>query len=161
MEAMRQKRYYDRKANALALEPSDLVLLRVSGYKGKRKVVDQWDSQPWKLVHQLDDGVPAYVVMAPQGETRVLHRNCLFLLETADSAAPLLVVYASVEASQPTDHLDGSFSSEESQEEEEIATSQESIGESKIQGLARKACHEWIWECLQRVLPWVQQAVLD
>ena len=99
MEATRQKRYYDRKANTLALEPSDLVLLRVSGYKGKRKVMNRWDSQPWKVVHQLDDGVPAYMVMAPQGETCVLHCNRLFLLKTADSAAPLLAAYASVEAS--------------------------------------------------------------
>ena len=39
-EAARQKRYYDRQANAQILEPGDLVLLRLSGYKGKRKVID-------------------------------------------------------------------------------------------------------------------------
>ena len=40
-EAAHQKRYYDRRANAPNLEPGDLVLLRLSGYKGKRKVIDR------------------------------------------------------------------------------------------------------------------------
>ena len=35
-------------------ESGDLVLLRIGRYRGKRKVVDQWHSQPWKVVcHQL------------------------------------------------------------------------------------------------------------
>ena len=77
-EAARQKRYYDRRANAPILEPGDLVLLKISGYKGKRKVLDHWDNQPWKVVMQLDDDVPADMVMDPWGVTRVLHRNNLF-----------------------------------------------------------------------------------
>ena len=44
-EAVRQKRYYDRRAKAPILEPGDLVLLRLRGYKGKRKVIDRWETQ--------------------------------------------------------------------------------------------------------------------
>ena len=40
-EAERQKWYYDRKANAISLEPGDLVLAKANAYKGKRKVKDQ------------------------------------------------------------------------------------------------------------------------
>ena len=33
-EAERQKWYYDRKANAISLEPGDLVLAKVDAYRG-------------------------------------------------------------------------------------------------------------------------------
>ena len=33
-EAERQKRYYDRKANAILLEPDDLVLAEANTYRG-------------------------------------------------------------------------------------------------------------------------------
>ena len=162
-EATRQKRYYDRRANTPTLEPGDLVLLKISGYKGKRKVLDHWDNQPWKVVQQLEEDVPAYVVMDPRGATRVLHRNNLVLLETADSAAPLLAAFSLVENRRPNSHSDGnSFSDEESQEdEEEIIVSDETDGKSGILGLARIARYERIWEGLQSAFPWVPEAVPD
>ena len=161
-EAAWQKRYYDRRANTPILEPGDLVLLKIREYKGKRKVLDRWDNQPWKVVTQLDDGVPAYVVMDPRGATRVLHCNNLFLLETADSAAPLLAAFSSVENRCPNSHSNGSSSSEEeSQEEEEIVASHESDEKSGILGLARMARYEWIWEGLHRAFPWAPEAAPD
>ena len=39
-EAERQKRYYDRKANAISLQPGDLVLAKADAYRGRRKVKD-------------------------------------------------------------------------------------------------------------------------
>ena len=39
-KAERQKWYYDRKANAISLEPGDLVLAKADAYKGKRKLKD-------------------------------------------------------------------------------------------------------------------------
>ena len=41
-EAERQRRYYHRKANAISLEPGDLVLAKADAYRGRRKVKDQW-----------------------------------------------------------------------------------------------------------------------
>ena len=117
-EAARQKMYYDRRANAPILEPGDLVLLQLSGYKGKRKVIDCWETQPWTVVHQLPNDVPAYKVMAPGGERRVLHRNRLFLLENADSAAPIVAAYASLGSKELTNHSDDDSSSEELQEDD-------------------------------------------
>ena len=42
-EAERQKQhYYDRKANAVSLEPGDLAFAKADAYKWKRKMKDQW-----------------------------------------------------------------------------------------------------------------------
>ena len=133
-EAVHQKRYYDRWANAPILEPGDLVLLRLSGYKGKRKVIDCWESQPWTVVHQLPNGIPAYKVMTPGCERRVLHRNCPFLLKTADSPVPIVAAYASIGSNKPTNHSDKDSSIEELQE-----ASEEWNDDSGILGFIRMA----------------------
>ena len=52
-EAKRQKQYYGRKSNAVLLEPGDLVLAKANAYKGKRKGEDQWEEEPYKVVHQV------------------------------------------------------------------------------------------------------------
>ena len=39
-EAAKQHRYYDHKAGAVALQPGDVVMVRVDGFVGKRKVKD-------------------------------------------------------------------------------------------------------------------------
>ena len=39
-EAARQRRYYDCKAGAVALQPGDVVMVRTDGFVGKRKVKD-------------------------------------------------------------------------------------------------------------------------
>ena len=48
-EAVRQKWYYDRKANAISLEPGDLVLAKADAYWGRRKVKDWWEEEPYKV----------------------------------------------------------------------------------------------------------------
>ena len=42
-EAARQRRYYDRKAGAVALQPGDVVMVRADGFVGKRKVKGRWE----------------------------------------------------------------------------------------------------------------------
>ena len=46
-EAVRQKQYYDHKANAISLEPGNLVLAKANAYKGSTKPKDQWEEEPY------------------------------------------------------------------------------------------------------------------
>ena len=48
-EAERQKQYYDRKANAISLEPGDLVLAKADAYSGSRKVKDWWEKEQYEM----------------------------------------------------------------------------------------------------------------
>ena len=61
-EAERQKQYYDRKANTISLETGDLVLAKSDVYKGKRKVKDLWEEEPYEVECQVADGVPSYLM---------------------------------------------------------------------------------------------------
>ena len=61
--AKRQKWYLGRKANAVLLEPGNLVLAKAYLYKGKRKVKDQWEGELYEVVCQVAEGVPSYLMM--------------------------------------------------------------------------------------------------
>ena len=73
-EAERQKWYYNRKSNAISLEPGHLVLAKADAYKGRRKVKDQWEEEPYEVEHQVAEGVSSYLVKNQQiVYSRVLH----------------------------------------------------------------------------------------
>ena len=48
-ETETQKWYYDQKANAISLEPGDLVLVKTHTYRGKRKVKDKWEEESFEV----------------------------------------------------------------------------------------------------------------
>ena len=83
-EAARQRRYYDRKAGAVALQPGDVVMVHTDGFMGKRKVKDQWEDGGFIVESQLEDW-PVYKVRCLTSDAkqrpkyRILHRNCLLL----------------------------------------------------------------------------------
>ena len=54
-EAAKQRRYYDRKAGAVALQPGDVVMVRTDGFVGKRKVKDRWEDGGFIVEFQLED----------------------------------------------------------------------------------------------------------
>ena len=84
-EVERQKQYYDRKANAISLETGYLVLAKADTYRGNRKVKDQWEEEPYKVKHQVAEGVPSYLVKNQwTGHLQVLHQNWLFLIAPAE-----------------------------------------------------------------------------
>ena len=49
-EACRQIWYYERKIGAVNLKPSELVLMKVDAWKGKRKIKDRWEEETWQMV---------------------------------------------------------------------------------------------------------------
>ena len=66
-EACQQKQYYDRKIGAVNLKPSDLVLVKVDAWKGKRKIKDRWDEETWEVSQQIAADVPSYEVTNQHG----------------------------------------------------------------------------------------------
>ena len=78
-EALRLKQRYDKTAKTSKLEPGDLVLVRRKGFQEKHKISDRWESDPYEVIKQREDGLPVFVV-ANNGREQVLHRNMLFLL---------------------------------------------------------------------------------
>ena len=67
-EAAKQRRYYDRKAGAVALQPGD-VMVHTDGFVGKRKVKDQWEDGGFIIESQLEDW-PIYKVKCPTSDDR-------------------------------------------------------------------------------------------
>ena len=88
-EAARQRRYYDCKAGAVALQPGDIVMVRADGFVGKWKVKDRWEDGGFIVESQLEDW-PVYKVRCPTSDVRqkpkyrILHRNCLLLVTNED-----------------------------------------------------------------------------
>ena len=91
-EVARQCRYYDRKAGAVALQPGDVVMVRINGFVGKRKVKDRWEDRGFIVESQLEDW-PVYKVKCPTSDARqkpkyqILHRNCLLLVTDEDASS--------------------------------------------------------------------------
>ena len=54
-EAAKQRRYYDRKAGAVALQLGDVVMVCTDGFVGKRKVKDLWEDSGFIVESQLED----------------------------------------------------------------------------------------------------------
>ena len=77
-EAVKQQRYYDRKAGAVALQPGDVVMVCTDRFVGKRKVKDRWEEGGFVVVKQLGDW-PVYRVQCPptgsqrKPQYRILH----------------------------------------------------------------------------------------
>ena len=90
-EAAKQCRYYDRKAGAVALQPGDVVMVRINGFVGKWKVKDQWEDGGFIIESQLEDW-PIYKVKCPTSDDKwkpkyqVLHRNRLLLVTNEDTS---------------------------------------------------------------------------
>ena len=90
-EAAKQRRYYDHKAGAVALQPGDVVMVRTDGFVGKRKVKDRWEDGGFIVESQLEHW-PVYRVKCPTSDDRrkpkywILHRNRLLLVTNEDAS---------------------------------------------------------------------------
>ena len=88
-EAAKQRCYYDRKAEAVALQPEDVVMVCTNGFVGKQKVKDWWEDGGFIVESQLEDW-PVYKVRCLTSDAkqkpkyRILHRNHLLLVTNED-----------------------------------------------------------------------------
>ena len=92
-EADKKRRYYDRKAGAVALQPGDVIMVRTDSFVDKRKVKDRWEDGGFVIESQIEDW-PVYRVRCPPSGNqkkpgyKVLHRNRLLLVTPRDDDVP-------------------------------------------------------------------------
>ncbi len=80
-EAYRHKKLYDLKTKGSTLEPNDLVLVKVTAFKGKHKIQDKWEEEEHVVLSQPNVDIPVYEVQPVNGgKIRILHRNLLLPL---------------------------------------------------------------------------------
>ena len=75
----KHKLNYDLRARSSVLRPGDRVLVRNAGVRGKCKLADRWEKDPYLVIDQPNDDVPVYMVKreGSRSKTRFLHRNFL------------------------------------------------------------------------------------
>ena len=75
----KHKLNYDLRARGSVLRPGDRVLVRNAGVRGKCKLADRWEKDPYLVIDQPNDDVPVYMVKreGSRSKTRFLHRNFL------------------------------------------------------------------------------------
>ena len=78
--AAKHKANYYLHVRPSGLEPGDRVLVRNVGLRGKHKLADHWERQPYIVEAQPNPDIPVYEVQleaAKTRKTRILHRNLL------------------------------------------------------------------------------------
>ena len=103
MEAQWQKRYYDRRAGAVELQPGDKVLVKLDTFHSQRqKLKNRWSGDLHTVVKCMADGIPTYVVKNDEtGKTQVLHCAWLLLWLAEYDGKPIQVNRIMISASLP------------------------------------------------------------
>jgi len=85
------KRKYDLKVRAAKLVPGDLVLVRNVTLRGKQKIADRWENEPYIVVCQPNVDIPVYDVKKDNPRARRirrLHRNLILPLGIQNEEVP-------------------------------------------------------------------------
>ena len=148
-EVERQKQYYDRKANAISLEPGNLVLAKADAYRGRRKVKDWLEKEPYKVELQVAEAILSYLMRNPQTAcSQVLHQNWPFLIAPTEGTPLCMVMWA--KWSRCTTTTLEEQTPEESETEEVLQTadcpllSQPQTGETPL-GWVNRKLHVYMW----------------
>jgi len=83
--AARNKQSYDSRAHQTSIQVGDLVLVRNLSIRGKHKLADHWEEDPYRVVECIP-GLPVYKVQDKDGRERVLHCNLLLSFRGPPSA---------------------------------------------------------------------------
>ena len=144
----REKWYYNRKAKAISLEPDDLVLAKSAAYRGRRKVKDQWEEEPYKVECHIAEGVPSYLMKNQwTGCSWVHHPNWLFFIAPTEVTHLCTVVQAK-QARCTTTTLEEQTQKSEAEEVPQSAScllpAQHQTGETPLRWVKRRF-HAFIW----------------
>ena len=68
------------------MKVGDKVLLKCTGFKGKHKIQDRWESTIYEVIEQPIGKMPVFKIKATEGDdkTKVVHRNLLLPLFSSD-----------------------------------------------------------------------------
>ena len=79
----KQKSFFDRGIRQVQLNTGDRVLVRKTAFKGKHKLANKWDREPYVITDQPNHDIPVFIVRKENGtETKTLHRNLLLPIGT-------------------------------------------------------------------------------
>lgn len=83
------KTRYDSKVREATVNIGDRVLIRKVGLKGKNKLADKWDKDPYVVVGQPDPKIPVFQVKkeSDTNTLKILHRNMLLPFSTIPSVS--------------------------------------------------------------------------
>ena len=75
----RNKTTYDLKVREATLQGGDRVLIRRMAFKGKHKLADRWDKDPYVVIGIPNKDIPVFKVRKESDESviKTLHRNML------------------------------------------------------------------------------------
>ena len=78
-QSERYKANYDQKVRENKLEVGDRVLVEKVGHRGKHKIADLWEEEPYTVLDKPLSDIPVFKVIREDGQGRVktLHRNQL------------------------------------------------------------------------------------
>lgn len=127
-QAQRYKKYYDLKVHENKLEVGDRVLVEKLGVKGKHKIADRWEEDPYIVLDQPIPDIPVFSLKREdgQGRLRKLHRNQLLPFMSLPNQQ--VVDSGSDIADNPDQHdSDDSIVSESSREEDNYSSSDSDV----------------------------------
>ena len=80
--ASKSKKRYDMKVRGGVPCAGDLVLVKQVGLKGKHKIADKWDTEPYVVIGKPDEKMPVYEIRRHDGtgKARTVHRNLILPL---------------------------------------------------------------------------------
>ena len=83
-QAEKAKKYYDRKVRCSKLEPGDLVLVKIFGFRGKHKIQDRWENHIYEVLESCHSSPLVFRIRREDGtgNVRILHRNLLLPFRT-------------------------------------------------------------------------------
>ena len=76
LAAKKQARNYNKKQRGRSLEVGDLVLLKNVGLRGKHKIADKWQQDPFVVDDKPNPDIPVYRIKRGS-EVKMIHRNLL------------------------------------------------------------------------------------
>ena len=78
-QSERYKANYDLRVRENKIEVGDRVLVEKVGHRGKHKIADPWEEEPYTVLDQPLSDIPVFKVIREDGQGRVktLHRNKL------------------------------------------------------------------------------------